>query len=161
MLKGFISYAHDDYAAFLEMRKQLRAIERAFKFDFWADKRIDPGNYWSTKIADAIKAANIHVLLFSPAFIGSDYIFQHELPAINKKCANGDVVLPVVIDRCAWSFFVGVLQATPVDHAGRLLPVFEWRPRRHGYDAAREQIWSSITAKLGAAPKAPFSWGKP
>jgi hypothetical protein len=79
MLKGFISYAHDDYAAFDAMRSHLRAVERAFKIDFWADKRISAGNYWSDKIADAIEAAQIHILMFSPAFIESDYIFDHEL----------------------------------------------------------------------------------
>jgi hypothetical protein len=161
MLKGFISYAHDDHAAFREMRTQLRAIERAFEIDFWADKRIKPGNYWSAKIADAIEVAQIHILLCSPAFIRSDYIFDYELPAINTKFGKGDMVLPVVIDRCAWSWIVRVLQATPIDHTGRLLPVLEWQPRRHGYDAAREQIWSSIAAQLGAPPKPPFFRGKP
>ena len=161
MLKGYISYARDDHAAFHEMRTHLRAIERAFKIDFWADERIKPGHYWSTKIADAIEAAEVHILMFSPAFIRSDYIFDHELPAINDKCAKGDMVLPVVIDRCAWSWIVGVLQATPVDDTGRLLPVSEWQPRRHGFDAAREQIWSSFAARFGAPPKTTFSWGKP
>ena len=161
MVKGFISYAHDDHAAFHEMRTQLRAIERAFAIDFWADKRIEPGNYWSATIAAAIEAAKVHVLLLSPAFIGSDYIFDHELPAINTKCAKGDMVLPVVIGRCACSWIVGVLQAAPVDRTGQLLPVLEWKPHRNGYDAAREQIWSCMAAQFGTAPKPPFSWGKP
>jgi formylglycine-generating enzyme required for sulfatase activity len=144
MLKGFISYAHDDYAAFNEMRTHLRAVERAFEIEFWADKRIKAGNYWSPKIADAIEAAHIHVLMFSPAFISSDYIFDHELAAINDKRAKGDLVLPVVIKRCAWSRFVGELQGVPLDHTGRLLPVFDWQPRRNGYDAVREQIGAAI-----------------
>ena len=63
MLKGFISYAHADHAAFNELRTHLRAIERAFKIDFWADKRIRPRNYWSAKIADVIEAAQVHILL--------------------------------------------------------------------------------------------------
>jgi hypothetical protein len=159
-MMGFISYAHDDHAAFDEIRTHLRAIERAFNFQFWADRRIKPGNYWSTVIADAIEAAQVHILLFSPAFIGSDYIFDHELPAINAKCAKGDLVLPVVIDRCAWSWLVGVLQATPTDHTGKLLPIYEWQPRKHGFDAARKQIWDSIAAQFGA-PKTPFPWSKP
>jgi hypothetical protein len=160
MLKGFISYAHDDHAAFEEMRTHLRAIERAFGIELWADKRIAPGNYWSAKIADAIEAAEVHVLMFSPAFIGSNYIFDHELPAIDAKCARGDMVLPVVIHRCTWSWLIGVLQAAPVDRAGRLLPVFDWRPRANGFDAARDQIWSAMAARFGI-PKAPFPWGRP
>jgi len=161
MLKGFISYAHDDHAAFEEMKTHLRAVERQFDLDFWADRRIKPGNYWSTKIADAIEAAQVHVLMFTPAFIRSDYIFDHELPAINDKCAKGDLVLPVVIDRCAWQVFVGTLQAAPMDPTHRLLPVLEWRPQRHGFDCAREQIGAAIAAQFGPPPKGPFSWGKP
>ncbi|HMA73504.1 MAG TPA: toll/interleukin-1 receptor domain-containing protein [Xanthobacteraceae bacterium] len=161
MLKGFISYAHDDYDAFNEMRTHLRAVERAFKIDFWADKRIKAGNYWSVKIADAIEAAKIHILMFSPAFIRSDYIFDHELPAINNKCAKGDLVLPVVIDRCTWQRFVGPLQATPVDVSRRLLPIFEWKPRRYGFNAAREQIEASIEAQFGVPADPLFSWSKP
>jgi hypothetical protein len=161
MLKGFISYAHDDYPAFNELKTHLRAVERAFKVEFWADKRINAGNYWSAKIADAIDAAQIHILIFSPAFIRSDYIFDHELPAINNKCGQGDLVLPVVIERCAWSAFIGVLQAAPTDHTGRLVPVFDWQPRRNGYDVTREQIWSSIATRFGAPLKSPFSWGRP
>jgi hypothetical protein len=112
------------------------------------------------KIADAIEAAQIHILMFSPAFIRSDYIFDHELPAINGKCTKGDLVLPVIIKRCAWSFFIEVLQAAPIDGTGRLLPVFEWKPHRNGYDAARQQIWSSLAARFGN-PKPAFTWGKP
>jgi hypothetical protein len=158
-MKGFISYAHNDYVAFEEMMTHLRAVELAFTIDFWADKRIKPGNHWSTKIADAIEAAQVHILLCSPAFIGADYIYFHELPAINNKYAKGDLVLPVIIDRCAWSWIVGVLQAAPVDRRGRLLPVYEWRPRGHGFNAAREQIERSIAAQYSVNPKAPFSWG--
>jgi hypothetical protein len=161
MRKGFISYAHPDHAAFSELRNHLRAIERAFKIEFWADKRITPGDYWSKKIADAIEAAQVHLVLFSPAFLGSDYIFDHELPAIDAKCGKGDLVLPVVIDRCAWSWAIGgVLQAAPADRAGRLLPVREWRPHQHGYDAAREQIWASMEGRFGAPDRPKFSWGK-
>jgi hypothetical protein len=156
-MKGFISYAHDDHEAFNEMRVHLRAVERAFDIDFWADKRIVPGDYWTTVIADAIEAAQVHILLCSPAFICADYIFDHELPAINAKCAKGDLVLPVVIDRCAWSWTVGVLQAAPTDGRGKLVPIYEWIPPRHGFDAAREQIWSAVQ-KFGVPPKPPFPW---
>jgi hypothetical protein len=161
MLKGFISYAHDDHAAFEQMKIHLRAVERQFDLTFWADDRIKPGNYWSIKVAGAIEAAQVHVLMFTPAFIRSDYIFDHELPAINDKCSKGDLVLPVVIDRCAWKAFVGTLQAVPIDRTHRLLPVMEWHPQRHGFDSAREQIAASIAAQFGPAPTGPFSWGTP
>jgi len=160
-IKGFISYAHDDHAAFKKLRKDIRATERALDIDFWADTRNRGGNYWSQNIADAIDAARVHLLLFTPAFIDSDYIFDHELPHIDGKCAAGDLVIPVIMQRCSWDAFVGVLQAVPTSLAGRLTPVIDWRPTRHGYDAARAQIDLAIKAHFGIAPTPPFQWGKP
>ncbi len=108
-----------------------------------------PGNYWSAEIADAIKSAQIHILMFSPEFIASDYILEHELPAINNKSANGDIVLPVVVKRCAWSSLVGgQLQVMPIDPTGRVLPVFEWQPPQDGFNAVRDQIGAILATRL-------------
>jgi hypothetical protein len=158
-MNGFISYAHDDYAACVEMKKHLKGIERCYNIEFWSDTRIEAGDYWSPSIAEAIKLSRIHILLISPSFIASDYIFNHELPAINAKCEQNDLVLPVVIERCAWAAFVSVLQAIPTV-SGRLKAVLEWKPRSNGFDAAREQITSSIASHFELMAVAPFSWGK-
>ena len=159
MHKGFISYAHDDHAAFAELRTHLKPIERAFEIDFWADKRITPGEYWSKKIADRIEAARVHVLMISPAFMASDYIYDNELPAINEKCSKGDMVLPILVVPCIWEFLVGSLQAAPVDPTGRVLPMLDWKPQRNGFNAACRQIWSALEGRYGSPSKPPFSWG--
>ena len=44
-----------------------------------------------------------------------------------------------------------------MDSKGRLLPIYEWEPHRDGFNAAREQISSSMTARFGN-PKPPFQW---
>jgi hypothetical protein len=162
LTKGFISYAHEDHRAFEEICAHVTALERCFDLDFWRDKRIVAGNYWTSKIADAIEEASIHLLLFTPRFIASEYIAHHELPAINAKYGRGDLVLPVIVKRCMWQPFVGVLQAAPMTPQGRLQPVVEWKPQGNGYDAAREQLSDAIAAYLGKRPSPPFSWtGKP
>ena len=158
MTKGFISYAHDDHRAFREMCTHLAALEHSFNIDFWRDKRIHPGNYWTRKIEDAIEEASVHLLLFTPGFIASDYIVHHELPAINAKYRRGDLVLPVILQRCMWQPFVGALQAAPISPQGRLQPVVEWKPREHGFDAAREQMAAAIEAYFGAPPGPKFDW---
>ena len=66
-------------------------LERVFGIDFWRDKRIAPGNYWSKKIEEAIQEASIHLLLITPHFLASDYIIKNELPAINAKYHSGDL----------------------------------------------------------------------
>jgi hypothetical protein len=159
LTKGFISYAHDDHRALDEMCKHLKAIERAFNVDFWRDRRIRAGDYWTTKVKNAIDAAKIHLLLITPSFIERPYIMEQELPAINAKYKNeGDLVLPVVLDRCMWKPFIDALQAVPMSPQGRLLPVTEWRPQKHGYHAVCEQIEQALKEFLGTDPDAKFDW---
>lgn len=159
-MKGFISYAHDDYAAYEALRLHLKPIERAYGIDFWADKRISPGDHWNAKIKEAIDAACVHVLLVTPHFFASDYIFDHELPAINAKYAAGDLVLPIIVKRCCWAQWLGPLQAVPTSQQGRLLPVSEWRPKENGYDRAREQITPAIATHSAMSPKS-LDWSRP
>jgi hypothetical protein len=160
-VKGFISYAHDDHPELVDFRKNIRSTERAYGVDFWADHRIGAGDYWSTKIADAIAAAQVHILLMSPAFFDSDYIFDHELPGIESKCSGGDLIVPVLLKRCAWQTWIGQLQAVPTSPTARLTPVIEWRPKTNGYDAAREQIDQAIAGHFSIVARNPFKWGRP
>ncbi len=147
--KGFISYAHHDHAMFKEFRRHLRATERRFSIEFWADPALEAGEHWDATIAARIEAADLFILLVSGGFIGSDYIFDKELPTIQTRCAAvKGLVLPVVLHRCAWSLAAGVLQAVPTDR-GRLKPIAEWHRRNDGYDRAREQIDSAIVHHYG------------
>jgi hypothetical protein len=160
-MQAFISYAHSDHTAFEEFSACIKPVARAFKIDIWADKRLRPGHYWNQKIADAIKASEIHVLLMSNGFFGSDYIFDHELPAIAACCRDGALTAPVLIERCYWSAFVGVLQATPMTSRGKLLPTKEWKPTRTGFSTACEQIAIAIQDHFKVAPVSPFEWSGP
>lgn len=160
-MRGFISYAHDDYAEFLRLRVHLKAAERVCGVDIWADKRIKGGDYWSSTIQAAIDAASFHVLLLSPAFFASDYIFDRELPAIDAKHKAGDLVLPIVAKRCTWEPFVSALQAMPLTEAGRLRPIDEWRPKENGYHAACRQLLDALQGRLGSSPQPGFFGGRP
>jgi hypothetical protein len=151
-MNGFISYAHDDYKIFNEFRPHLRALERAFDVHLWSDQRINAGYHWNNVIIDQIERAELFVLLVSPAFIASDYIYENELPAIRaRKKSPTTLVLPVVLLRCSWQCLCGALQALPTD-GGRLRPISDWRPRRNGYDEARAQITNSFQQYYGVAP---------
>ncbi|MEO0591635.1 MAG: toll/interleukin-1 receptor domain-containing protein [Pseudomonadota bacterium] len=151
-MKGFISYAHDDYAALKAVRKHFAALERAFDLSLWADLRIRPGDYWSGKIEKAIEDASVHLLLVSPSFFQSDYIFNHELPAIQAKYKQGDLVIPIIVSRCCWEAFLGPLQATPTDPTHRILPIRDWKPQDNGLDAARAQVQQAIQAHFDCEP---------
>src|SRR5215203_4111135 len=87
-MQCFISYAHHDYSEFGRMEKHLSHIAHAFGITLWSDKRIAAGYYWSAKIEAEIFRSDIVVLLVTNDFLGSDYIFDHELPAIIQKHKN-------------------------------------------------------------------------
>lgn len=150
---GFISYAHDDYDAFHEFRRHLRATERRFGIAFWADPSINAGYRWDAEIATRIAMADLFILLVSAEFIYSDYIYTKEMPAIEARCATvKGLILPVVLRKCAWSLAAGVFQVGPTDR-GRLRPIMDWHRRNDGYDRAREQIDSAITYHFGTGLK--------
>jgi hypothetical protein len=157
---GFISYAHDDDAMCRAFRRHLRATERRFGVQFWADPAINAGYHWDAEIQRNIDAASLFVLLVSAAFIGSDYIWDNELPAIQKRCESAKaLVLPVVLRRSAWQMLVGVLQVVPTEN-GSVRPIEEWRRPNDGYDRAREQIDGAISNYFGV-PLSPLPWPKP
>lgn len=161
LMQAFISYAHDDHRAFDEFCVCLKPVARAFKIDIWADKRVRPGHYWNKKIAEAIEASDIHILLMSSCFFGSDYIYEDELPAIAGRHRDGALTAPVLIERCYWFAFVGVLQATPMTPKGKLLPAKDWKPPRMGFSTACEQIATAIQDHFKVAPVSPFKWSGP
>jgi hypothetical protein len=152
-MNGFISYSHDDYGVLGTLKTHLRAVERAFDVRFWSDSRISAGYHWDAAIRREIDAAEVFVLLVSPAFISSDYIYDNEIPAIQeRKRSAGALVLPVVLERCSLPLVCGALQAVPTDRA-RLKPIADWQPRANGFDRACQQIADAIQNYYGLPPK--------
>jgi hypothetical protein len=91
------------------------------------------------------------LLLVSPEFIGCDYIFNIEIPAIRKRLrACHGLTVPIVIRDCAWEM-VAARQAAPVCD-GRLKPIEDWTPHNKGFDAARAQIDGAIADHFGIRP---------
>lgn len=146
---GFISYAHDDVAVCREVLKHLRPTERKFGLKFWHDSHIAAGHHWNDEIKEAIRRADVFVLLVSPEFLGSDFIYDTEIPEIKRRLeiCKGKAISVLVRD-CDWEFAVGATQAVPA-FEGRTRPIEDWKPRSKGYDAARRQIESAIARHFG------------
>jgi TIR domain len=156
-MKGFVSYAHEDHAMCRQFRAHLAALQRAFALEPWTDHEIRTGSQWEARMAAAIAAAEVFVLLVSPYFIESDYVWDTEIPAIQRQRAErGALVLPVVLIPCSWQTVASSLHAAPTDN-GRVRPVSEWRPQRNGYDCAREQMMTAVEGHFGI-PRAGVRW---
>lgn len=143
-MRGFISYAHHDVALLRQFRMHLKALEHAFGLTFWSDDSIQAGDHWNDTIGHAIEQAEVFLLLVSPAWIASDFIRNHERPAIARRCAAAKGrVISVILKNCDWEPEIGTLQATPMED-GRLKPVSRWPDPDDGFDAARVAIHAAV-----------------
>ena len=143
-MNGFISYAHEDGAMFREVCKHLTPIARRYDIAFWTDAKLHTGQHWNDAIAKAIAEADVFVALVSYESLFSNYIATMELPAMRARAkVIGGLILPVLLNRCMWTYQFSASQLAPV-HEGKLLPIADWQPQRNGYHAASEQIADAI-----------------
>jgi hypothetical protein len=79
----FVSYAHADARLKDDLLQRLRqqlGYDKRERFEFWDDGGIAAGSHWSAAIQSNIEACDLGLLLISPAFLGSPFITQQELP---------------------------------------------------------------------------------
>lgn len=139
---------------FEEFLIQLAAIERAYEFSFWSDKRIHAGYQWEKEILNNIDSADVILALVSPGFIASNYIWYNELPAIQarRKAESGVLVIAVVLKPCQWDLISASRQVVPTQNRA-VKPIHTWRPKSYGHDRARAEIYDAIGAFYGIKPK--------
>jgi len=79
----FVSYARANKVLagnFLKrFHEQIRPA-RNYRYEFWQDGDIAVGEDWDVEIKKALDKCDLGLLLVSPAFLGSQYISEHELP---------------------------------------------------------------------------------
>jgi len=79
----FVSYARSNNTLakkFLDRYGEQVAASKNYNYVFWQDTNILVGEDWHDAIDQALKKCDIGLLLISPAFLGSKYISEHELP---------------------------------------------------------------------------------
>jgi len=83
VIRYFLSFSHKDETFkkdLLERLEVLLNISSKYRFEIWHDGLILPGDKWHEQIQNAIENCHFGLLLVSPAFLGSPYIREHELP---------------------------------------------------------------------------------
>jgi exopolyphosphatase/pppGpp-phosphohydrolase len=99
----FVSYARsdgDDVKSLLKELKELTKVSRKYVIRIHADHQeladdhgLLPGEPWRPNIQKMIADSDFGLLMVSPAFLGRDYIINHELPAFRDK----KPMIPVVL----------------------------------------------------------------
>lgn len=113
----FVSYSHTDRGWLDRFSLHAAVLERRGLIDLWSDTRIDAGTPWEKEIEGALTSAKVAVLLVSPAFLASRFIWQNEMPRIVAHSKQGMNVLPLVTRPCAWKLEEDLarLQARPAN----------------------------------------------
>lgn len=141
--KIFISYAHEDVEFKNEFVKFFAVQKRKGEVELWNDQEITPGTEWKEAIIQNLKAADIIVLLLSPDFLASDFIWDEELPIVDKLFeANKAKVVPILLRDCDWSSTdYGKIQAVPTDPKTlKLTPINNWDDKDNAWKIVLEQF---------------------
>lgn len=136
----FISYSHHD-ADWLERLLIFLKLYTRQNLNVWADPYIKVGDKWRRDISAALSRTCVAVLLVSPDFLASDFIYDEELPPLLHGADDGSIILfPIPISTSDY-------KATPLTRyqfahpPSRPLDSMP-RPRRH---AALVQITEKIS----------------
>jgi hypothetical protein len=115
--KVFVSYSHVDREWMDRLQMHLAVVERRGLLEVWSDRQIEVGAGWEQEIESALTAARVSVLLVSPAYLASSYVWTHEMPRIMAHQKAGMRVLPLLARPCAWRLAdeLARLQARPTD----------------------------------------------
>ncbi len=87
----FISYSHKDGRWRDDLLEHLKPYIRAHMLTAWSDQQIQAGSQWFDQIKVALSSAKVAVLLVTPSFLASDFIYNEELIPLLKDAERGGV----------------------------------------------------------------------
>jgi len=116
-IKIFCCYAHEDKEMLKKLETHLKSLEREGLVDVWNDRDISPGTEWEPEISKHLNEADIILLLISPYFIASEYIYGVEMKRALERHSKGEArVIPIILEYVHWQIEpLRKLQAVPTD----------------------------------------------
>jgi len=140
--KLFVSYSHRDDEWLERLKLHLALLERRGIVHIWSDTRIRVGEQWEAEIESALTESRAAVLMITPAFLASDYIWEKEMPHILRHHLAGMLVFPLITKPCAWRIATELVEFQARPSNGRALSL--------GPDAAVDNDLADFTYELAA-----------
>jgi hypothetical protein len=145
-LRVFFSYSHVDDRHRDRLDRHLAALRREGAIETWCDHRIAAGENWKAKIGDALREADVILLLISADFIASDFCVDVEMTHAIERHRHGTAhVIPIAVRAADWGTLpFASLQALPRDRK----PVTLWSNQ----DKAWSDVAEGIRRLLSSTP---------
>ncbi len=155
-LNVFYSYARQDEALRDELASHLTILERRGIIQSWHNRQISAGEERASRIHDKLNAADIILLLVSPAFLASDDCWDVELKRAIARHETGKAqVIPIILRPVDWSDApFAELQPLPWDAK----PITTWANRDQAFlDVAKQlrKVIESEQKRRAARPASP------
>lgn len=156
MKKVFISYSHEDVVEKQRLMTFLKPLERSGKINIWQDLKLKAGVKVQPEILDKLDEADIVIMLVSQDFIGSDFIYDHELQiAMKKRIQNKVKILPILVSDCTvfdldllidndkdQKVKMGEYYFIPQDEKNNVKPIRLWE--KHLQDSAWKKVYEEL-----------------
>lgn len=127
----FVSYAYQDKKLHDRLIEHLALLKQQEIISTWSDCDIYAGGERQQIIHDYLNAAQIILLLVSPAFLSSSHCYSEEMKQAMERHAAGEAhVIPILLRPVDWHQTpFGKLQSLPSDAR----PVTKWRDRDEAF----------------------------
>jgi hypothetical protein len=139
----FISYSRQDKQWHDDLYIRMKPYLRVGSIISWSDEQITSGSEWFEEIKSARINTNVAVLLVTPNFLASDFIYEHELgPFLKQAQQNGVRILWVPVRTCAY-------KKTPLTNYQAVLDPD--RPLADMTEPERDRAWVKICDEIEKA----------
>lgn len=96
----FISYSRKDYEWVIKIHEHLVPFLRAAELVLFSDMDILPGEDWNARVKSFLESADIAILLISPSYLASEYIYNIELPSLLKVAQEKRTkLIPILVEK--------------------------------------------------------------
>jgi hypothetical protein len=140
-----ISYSHEDSKFLRELKKFLRPLQKRKQIRIWDDTEIEAGDRWRREIRRFMQSADAAIFLVSQDFIDSDFIADHELPALLEAAKQGRVrIFWIAVRPSTYKQDLALEIHQAINDPERPLSKLDKSSREEEFTAIREKIENAL-----------------